>query len=93
MLGASEPGLRWSGGNWGQASELRSACIVEEYLARFPNCREFPLSLGVIQTAAEITDIPELHDRLIGATARIRNVEPITNDLVIQVSAFVRTIW
>ena len=66
---------------------------VEDYLARFPNYREFPLSLGVIQTAADITDIPELHDRLIAATARIRNVELITNDPVIQASAFVRTIW
>ena len=40
-----------------------------------------------------ITDIPELHDRLIAATARIHNVELITNDPVIQASAFVRTIW
>src|SRR5262244_244635 len=53
---------------------------VENYRARFPNCREFPLSLDVIQAAAEITDIPELHDRLIAATARIRNVELVTND-------------
>lgn len=66
---------------------------VEDYLARFPNCRQFPLSLGVIQTAAAIVDIPELHDRLIAATARIRDVELITNDPVIQASAFVRTIW
>jgi predicted nucleic acid-binding protein len=66
---------------------------VEDYLARFPNCRQFPLSLNVIQTAADITDIPELHDRLIAATARIHDVELITNDPVIQASAFVRTIW
>ena len=66
---------------------------VENYLARFPNCREFPLSLGVIQTAAEITDIAELHDRLIAATARFCNVELISNDPVIQASAFVRTVW
>lgn len=66
---------------------------VEEYLARFPNCRECSLSFGVIQATAEITDIPELHDRLIAATARFRKVELITNDPVIQASAFVRTIW
>jgi hypothetical protein len=28
MLGASEPGLRWSGGNWGQASELPGVLAV-----------------------------------------------------------------
>jgi predicted nucleic acid-binding protein len=66
---------------------------VEEYLARFPYCRECPLSFDVIQTAAEITDMPELHDRLIAATARTRHVELITNDPVIQASAFVRTCW
>jgi predicted nucleic acid-binding protein len=64
---------------------------VEDYLARFPNCRELPLSFNVIQTAAEIDDI-ELHDRLIAATARSRNVELITNDPVIQTSAFVRAV-
>lgn len=66
---------------------------VEDYFARFPNCRELPLSFSVIQTAAEIDDIPELHDRLIAATARSRGVELITNDPVIQLSAFVQTVW
>ncbi len=66
---------------------------VEAYLARFSNCRELPLSLNVIQTAAEIGDIPELHDRLIAATARSSSVELITNDPVIQTSAFVQTVW
>lgn len=66
---------------------------VEDYLARFPNCRGFPLSLHVVRAAGEITDIPELHDRLIAATARVHNVELITNDPVIQASAFVRTLW
>ena len=66
---------------------------MEEYLARFPNCRECPLSFGVIRAAAEISDIPELHDRLIAATARFRNIELITNDPIIQASVFVRTIW
>jgi len=66
---------------------------VEEYIARFPNCRECPLSFGVIQTAAEILDISELHDRLIAATARARKGELITNDPIIQASAFVRTCW
>ena len=66
---------------------------VEEHLTRFPQCREFSLSFGVVQTASDITDIPELHDRLITVTTRILNIELIANDLVIQASVFVRTVW
>jgi len=66
---------------------------VGEYLTQFPNCREMPLNLTVIQSATEITDIPELHDRLIAATARSLNQPLITNDPVIQASAFVTTMW
>ena len=66
---------------------------VEEYLMRYPNYKEYPMSFSVIQKASEITDIPELHDRLIAATARLLNLELITNDPVIAGSTFVRTIW
>src|SRR5438105_538077 len=38
------------------------------YLGAHPAVRDYPLSLAVIQAAAQITDIPELHDRLIAAT-------------------------
>ncbi len=66
---------------------------VMDYLTRFPNCRESSLNLAVIQSAAEITDIPELHDRLIAGTARTLNLPLITNDPVIQASTLVRTLW
>jgi hypothetical protein len=51
------------------------------------------MSLNVIHSAAQITDIPELRDRLIAGTARLLNSELITNDPVIQASNFVRTVW
>ncbi len=51
------------------------------------------MSLAVIQSAAQITDIGELHDRLIAGTARLLDLDLITNDPVIQASAFVKTIW
>jgi predicted nucleic acid-binding protein len=66
---------------------------IADYLKRFPCCKEYPTSLAVIQSAAQITDIPELHDRLIAGTARLLDLELITNDPVIRASTFVRTVW
>ncbi len=58
-----------------------------------PNFRELPMSGAVIESAAQIADIPELHDRIISASARFLNLELITNDAKIRNSNFVRTIW
>ena len=66
---------------------------VADYMKKNPNCREFPMNFAVIETAAQITDIRELHDRLIAATARLLNLELITNDPIIQASGFLKTIW
>ena len=66
---------------------------VEDYLKEHPNYKEYSLNFAVIQSTAEITDIPELHDRLIAATARQLDLELITNDSIIQASAFVKTVW
>ncbi|MBM4255769.1 MAG: type II toxin-antitoxin system VapC family toxin [Deltaproteobacteria bacterium] len=65
---------------------------VQDYLARFPSCCEMPLNLAILRSAAEITDIPELHDRLIAATTRSLSRPLITNDPFIQASAFVTTL-
>jgi predicted nucleic acid-binding protein len=66
---------------------------VADYLKRYPNYKEHALDLSVIQTAARITDINELHDRLIAGTALYLELDLITNDPVIQASKFVNTIW
>ncbi|MBI3923023.1 MAG: PIN domain-containing protein [Armatimonadetes bacterium] len=66
---------------------------VADYLIRFPPCTEIPLSFDIVQCASTITDVPELHDRLIAATARKLNVALITNDAALQSSAFVNTVW
>ena len=58
-----------------------------------PNFRELPMSGDVIKTVAQIADIPELHDRIISASARFLNLELVTNDAKIQNSNFVRTVW
>jgi len=48
-----------------------------------------PLTLEILHTASEINDIPELHDRLIAATACYLDLPLITNDPVIRSSRFV----
>jgi len=67
--------------------------IVHQYLSRFSSFQEYPLNYAIVNTAAEITDIPELHDRLIAGTARYLNLSLITNDPVIEESKFLKTIW
>lgn len=66
---------------------------VKAYLAQFEGIVEFPIQLEAVQRAFEITDIPELHDRLIAGTARLLDCEVVTNDPKIIASAFVRTVW
>lgn len=66
---------------------------VFQLLQNFPNFKEFPINLDVVKSAAQITDVPELHDRIISATAKLLNLELITNDRKIQNSNFVKTIW
>lgn len=60
-----------------------------EDLLKSQNYQFEPLSLQILKTASEITDIPELHDRLIAATARYLDLPLITNDPVIRASEFV----
>lgn len=66
---------------------------VSALLQNFPNFKEFPLNADVIKSAEQITDIPELHDRIISATTKFLNLELITNDTKIRNSNFVKTIW
>lgn len=66
---------------------------ISALLQNSPNFKEFPLTADVIKSTEQITDIPELHDRIISATAKHLNLELITNDTKIQNSTFVKTIW
>ncbi|MCI0488881.1 MAG: PIN domain-containing protein [Blastocatellia bacterium] len=66
---------------------------VENYMNQYPNYKEYPMSFAVIESAAQITDIRELHDRLIAGTAHLLGLDLITNDPIIQASAFVNTVW
>jgi len=74
----------------------RIKCLLADvagYMKQHLNCREFSFNFAVAEATAQITDIRELHDRLIAGTARLLNLELITNDPIIQASSFVKTIW
>jgi len=49
-------------------------------------------SLTVLE-GFKITDVPELHDRLIAAAAKVLNATLLTNDPIISRSRFVNSIW
>jgi predicted nucleic acid-binding protein len=53
------------------------------------NYREERLSLEISERSFDITDIPELHDRLIAGTARHLRLPLLTNDPLILASSFV----
>ena len=63
--------------------------LQTEDLFKSQNYQFEPLSFEILKTASEINDIPELHDRLIAATARYLDLPLITNDPVIRNSSFV----
>lgn len=71
-------------------ASLRS---LSDHLRRFPHYKEFPMSLAVVQAAAEIADVPELHDRLVAGVARLTGLELITNDVILQASTSMRSVW
>ena len=60
-----------------------------EELMKSDNYYFEPLGREILKVATEITDIPELHDRLIAATARHLDIPLITNDPVIRKSKFI----
>ncbi len=66
---------------------------VESYLARYTACREAPLTLAIVKVAQTIRDIPELHDRLIAATAISYGATLLTNDTTIRASLHLQTLW
>lgn len=62
---------------------------LENLIADSFNYIQEPLSMEIIKASFEITDVTELHDRLIAGTARHLNLPLITNDPEILKSSFV----
>lgn len=66
--------------------------LQTEELFKSENYQFEPLNFDIIKTASKIDDIPELHDRLIAATARYLGLPLITNDPVIKASQFIEVL-
>ena len=66
---------------------------LKQHIDQYATYQLQPLTLEIIETSLLMTDIPELHDRLIAATARYMNLSLITNDPLIQASAHLQTVW
>lgn len=63
--------------------------LQTEALFKSQNYQFEPLTFEILKTAAKIDDIPELHDRMIAATARYLDLPLITNDPEIRASRYV----
>ena len=57
------------------------------------NFEIYPLDMHVLKTARSVRAIPELHDRIIVATARLLEARVLTNDEDVQKSGLVETVW
>ncbi len=69
---------------------------LKELLARIAESENYavvPISKEIVLAAEEIDDIPELHDRILCATARYLQVPLLTNDHIISRSKHVTAIW
>lgn len=78
------------------SEKKRIALTIEQviaYVQQYETIQIVPVSVAVVEQAFRISDVPELHDRLIVATAVCREVPVITNDPHITASQFVRAEW
>ncbi len=75
-----------------EKNRINVSLLQTEELFKSQNYQFEPLSFDILKTAAEIDDIPELHDHLIAATARYLGLPLITNDPVIRNSQFVEVL-
>jgi len=68
----------------------------EEILEKIENSNNFEiysLDVDVLPVARNITTIPELHDRIVVATAKLLDAKLLTKDENIQKSGIVEIVW
>jgi predicted nucleic acid-binding protein len=73
-----------------EKNRIQIGLLQTEDLMESQNYQFEPLTLEILKEASQIDDIPELHDRLIAATAKYLDLPLITNDPVIAKSKFVQ---
>ena len=62
-------------------------------VSRSRNYEIVPVDSEVVLAATDVDDVPELHDRIIVATARYLGVPILTGDKVIVASRYVQSVW
>ncbi len=66
---------------------------LTEHVSSSVNYEIVPVNADVVLAAAEVDDVPELHDRIIVGTAKWLGVPILTGDGIISESSHVKTIW
>jgi PIN domain nuclease of toxin-antitoxin system len=72
--------------------KMRMDDVIERIITS-PGYVILPLNEENVRIAGGIGDVPELHDRMLVATARLFEVPILTNDPVIAASRHVTVIW
>ncbi len=62
-------------------------------ISRSQNYSVVPVDAQIVEAAAFVDDVPELHDRILVATAVVQRVAILTPDQVMTASRHVETIW
>lgn len=62
-------------------------------IARSANYSIVPVDSRIVEAAVEIDDVPELHDRILAATAVVYDVPILTPDRMMMASRHVRAVW
>ena len=70
-----------------------SLADLRHHISQYTTYQFQALTFDIVEVCAQITDIPELHDRLIAATAKSLGLPLISNDPIIQKSTFLTTLW
>jgi predicted nucleic acid-binding protein len=70
-----------------------SITALESHIKQHPNYTIAFMGVKEVKASFEITDIPELHDRIIAGTAKSLNTKILTNDPVIMTSKFIESLW
>ncbi|MEA3642687.1 MAG: PIN domain-containing protein [Lamprobacter sp.] len=70
-----------------------SLSALDDYISRYPLIVIEPMTANIIHQTFLISNISELHDRIIAATAVCLDAVLVTNDPIISASGCVRVVW
>jgi len=70
-----------------------SLSALDDYIDRYPLIAIEPMTADIIHQTFLISNISELHDRIIAATAVCLDAVLVTNDPIISASGCVRVVW